>query len=524
VSLALATNDPIVGSVLSDRYRIVRVIGQGGMGVVYEAEHIQLNKRVAIKMLLAKLAHDSEAVQRFQREALAVSQIGNPHIIAVTDIGATPDGRTFVVLELLVGSDLGKALQAGPMQAQRAIAIMQQVLQGVAAAHAQGIVHRDLKPDNVFLVQNLNAAAPEEDFVKILDFGISKIIDGETNVRLTTTGNVIGTPLYMAPEQAMGADVDHRADLYSLGVMFYEMLAGRPPFDAPNYVALATMHLHQEPPKLSLFRPDLPTWLVAVVHRALEKEPARRFGSAEDFLAALPSKRALFSVASIATERSEAVSASSHQPPVATALSPPARPLVPQLAAPASSNKKSDIKWIGLVLAGLAAGVALLFAVVWQSSPTRSRERAPTVATAKDPEIKKDNIVAVPLPPLTQTAPALQPSPVATPKPKPKSVVAPVVEPTVGFLTITATPVCDVLIDGKSIAARTPVKKLELAPGHHAVTLINEEHGIKETSDVMIEAGKDTSLRQSFALRKPATPTKNADRDATINPFTPRTP
>jgi serine/threonine-protein kinase len=150
------------------------------------------------------------------------------------------------------------------MNAPRAIAIMQQVLQGVGAAHARGIVHRDLKPDNIFLVQR----GTDVDFVKILDFGISKILDAaDAKVRLTSTGTVVGTPIYMAPEQAMGGAIDHRADLYALGVMFYEMLAGRPPFDAPSYLALVTKHLHEAPPPLEQFRPDLPTWLHAVVHR-----------------------------------------------------------------------------------------------------------------------------------------------------------------------------------------------------------------------------------------------------------------
>ena len=167
------------------------------MGVVYEAEHVQLGKKVAIKLLLAKFADDPEAIARFQREALTVSQIGNPHIIDVVDIGVAPDGRSFVVLELLTGSDLGGVLTlTGPMNPQRAIAIMQQVLQGVGAAHARGIVHRDLKPDNVFLVQR----GTDVDFVKILDFGISKILDAvDAKVRLTSTGTVVGTPVYMAP-------------------------------------------------------------------------------------------------------------------------------------------------------------------------------------------------------------------------------------------------------------------------------------------------------------------------------------
>ena len=200
----------LIGFVLENRYRIVREIGRGGMGVVYEAEHVELGKRVAIKVMLEKYADDDEAVARFKREALAASRIGNPHIIDVSHIGTAPDGRAFVVMELLVGTPLSHLLKRTARSRRvRAVAIMRQVLRAIGAAHAKGIVHRDLKPDNIFLVEHDD----EHDFVKLLDFGISKMLDGDAAVaatKLTTTGVVMGTPLYMAPEQAMGTPVDHR--------------------------------------------------------------------------------------------------------------------------------------------------------------------------------------------------------------------------------------------------------------------------------------------------------------------------
>ena len=285
---AAAAEDSLIGQALDNKYRIVRVIGQGGMGVVYEAEHTTLGKRVAIKLMLEKYTGDSEAVARFTREALAASRIGNPHIIDVMDIGTAPDGRSYVVMELLSGQPLSKVIEdGGPMPPQRAISVMRQVLKAVGAAHAKGIVHRDLKPDNIFLLPQGDSG----DFVKLLDFGISKMIDPDMQVaatKLTTTGVEMGTPLYMAPEQAMGAEIDHLADLYACGVIMYEMLAGKPPFDGATYAVLVAKLLTTEPTLLSDIRPGLSPKLVSAVHRVLEKDPQNRFPSAEAFAAALP--------------------------------------------------------------------------------------------------------------------------------------------------------------------------------------------------------------------------------------------
>ena len=288
---AVAADDSLIGFVFADKYRIVRQIGRGGMGVVYEAEHVQLGKRVAIKLMLEKYADDTEAIARFQREALAASRIGNPHIIDVSDIGIAPDGRSFVVMELLNGVPLSQALEmSGPMPTWRAVAIMRQVLRAVGAAHAKGIIHRDLKPDNIFLI----GQDDQHDFVKLLDFGISKVLDPDEQrafTKLTTTGVVMGTPLYMAPEQAMGNNVEAAADIYACGVMLYELLAGRPPFEGQTYAVLVAKLLTQNPEPLAQVRPGLPLSLVNAVHRALEKEPRQRFATAEQFAASLPGER-----------------------------------------------------------------------------------------------------------------------------------------------------------------------------------------------------------------------------------------
>jgi serine/threonine-protein kinase len=287
-----AAEHPMVGRTLGGRYLILRRIGKGGMGEVFEAEHIGLDKRVAIKFLLEKLETDREVLTRFHREARTASRIGHENIIDITDIGEAEDGRAYIVMELLQGRDLGAVLRAsGPMPVARAVHIIRQICRGLAAAHDKGIVHRDMKPENVFLTQREAAV----DVVKIMDFGISKVIDAhDSKVRLTQTGAVVGTPVYMAPEQAMAShEVDHRADVYAVGIMLYELLCGRPPFRGDSYLALVTQHINEPPPPPRTVRPDLPPEIEALIMAALEKDPARRVPTMRAFEQALPSVPAL---------------------------------------------------------------------------------------------------------------------------------------------------------------------------------------------------------------------------------------
>jgi serine/threonine-protein kinase len=284
-------SDPLIGRKLDGRYLVKRLIGKGGMGAVYEADHVGLDKRVAVKVILDRYTEDREAVSRFHREARSASRIGHDNIVAVTDI-AEVDGRHFIVMEYLHGHDLAAELrESGPMPPRRAIDIVGQVLAGLAAAHEAQVVHRDMKPENVFLCDDRGRT----DFVKIMDFGISKFISAhDTNMRLTGTGKVVGTPLYMAPEQARGDDsLDHRVDIYAVGIMLFELLAGRPPFVASSYLGVLTQHLHERPPSLTSVRADIPPDLVEAVERALEKNPADRFASAREFAAAIGNSRQL---------------------------------------------------------------------------------------------------------------------------------------------------------------------------------------------------------------------------------------
>jgi serine/threonine protein kinase len=275
-----------VGMLVADRYRIVRTLGAGGMGGVYEAEHELIGKRVALKCLHREYSRDRDLVERFKREARAATAIGNEHIVDVTDMGDLPDGAPFLVMEVLQGQTLSDLIEkGGAMRLPRAIHIARQVCDALGAAHAKGIVHRDLKPENIFLIKR----GGDPDFVKVLDFGISKMHGGERKDRgLTRTGMAIGTPSYMSPEQAQGLrDVDQRTDIWALGVIIYEMLTGRRPFDADSYPMLLMRIVGADPDRVVKWRKDIPDPLDIIIMRCLEKPVAARTPSMADLEAGL---------------------------------------------------------------------------------------------------------------------------------------------------------------------------------------------------------------------------------------------
>jgi len=271
----------LVGTVLDGKYRLTRLIGRGGMGSVYEAEHTVISRRVAVKLLNPEYAGEGDIAARFVREAQSASSIGHPNIIEIHDVGED-QGQTYIVMELLEGTSLGALLrERGRLSSEHAVAIARQVADGLQAAHDKGIVHRDLKADNVFLIRDERLG----ERVKILDFGISKVI-GPGSTELTQSGAVIGTPHYMAPEQARGdSDVDARIDVWALGVMIYQMLTGEFPF--PGTVTTEVLVRIMTEPMRPLERPDVPDELIEVVERALEKDRDARFRSAADLKRAL---------------------------------------------------------------------------------------------------------------------------------------------------------------------------------------------------------------------------------------------
>jgi eukaryotic-like serine/threonine-protein kinase len=280
------TFDPLVGAALAGRYLIVRRIGEGGMGAVYEAKHTVIGKRVAVKVLLEKFHSNRDLVARLLQEARLASSIGHENIVDVTDFGTTDDGRSFVVMEFLEGEPLAQlVMREAPLPVERSLRIARQVASALGAAHAKGIYHRDVKPENVYLVRRGDA-----DFVKVVDFGISKAVkqgseDPAESYRLTHTGLLLGTPLYMSPEQARGEDdLDHRVDVWALGVMLYECLTGEVPFHANNYLGIISQVLTRDAPPPSRLRPELgiPPAVETVVMRAMEKDRQKRYQTMAD--------------------------------------------------------------------------------------------------------------------------------------------------------------------------------------------------------------------------------------------------
>ena len=277
----LGFDDPsLIGQVLGNRYRVISVLGSGGMGVVYEAEHLGLERAVAVKVLNPLQAKKKNTVKRFQQEARAAGGIGHPNICEVYDMGWLEDGCPYLVMERLHGQTLAdRVRKSGGLPFLEAIDVLTQVLAGLMAAHEKGIMHRDIKPENIFLSRRTNA----DPVAKILDFGVSKGMAGgaEEPLDLTRTGMVMGTPYYMSPEQARGErSLDARVDVYACGVMLYECLTGRRPFLAPNYNALLLQILTENPRSARDLRPDLPAPFEAILRRAMARSRDDRYPTA----------------------------------------------------------------------------------------------------------------------------------------------------------------------------------------------------------------------------------------------------
>ncbi|MEW6730517.1 MAG: SUMF1/EgtB/PvdO family nonheme iron enzyme [Acidobacteriota bacterium] len=268
--------DPLLGRVLDGKYRLDEKLGEGGMGTVYRAKHVLIDNDLAVKVLHSSLVADRNAVARFQREAMAAARIKHPNAVGVTDFGITEDQVVYIVMELFVGQSLRDIIeQQGPMPLDRSLFIIRQVCLALDAAHRSGVIHRDIKPDNIVIENN-----GQGELVKVLDFGIAKLKGGPSSGRLTRQGVIIGSPHYLSPEQCQNSELDARSDIYSLGIVLYEMYTGDVPFKAPTPIAVAMMHTTDQPAPVREKRPDLPEPIERVVMRALDKLPANRQQSA----------------------------------------------------------------------------------------------------------------------------------------------------------------------------------------------------------------------------------------------------
>jgi len=331
----MSDDDPLIGKTIEGRYVLRRLVGRGGMGVVYEAEHAALDRRVAIKLIAAKQASE-DFLTRFRREAKLASRISHEHLVHVYDVGTDAEtGADFLVMEYAPGRDLGKELAAGPMGFARAISIARQLLEALHAIHEGDIIHRDIKPTNVMLTTR----SGERDFVKLMDFGIARAIG---DASLTMTGHVMGTPSYMSPEQLRGQVLDRRSDLYAVGVTLFAMIAGRLPFEG-NTALLAGQHVFEPPPSLAKLRPGTPPALIAAVERALAKSPADRFPDALAFVRALDGET----------------------PPIAETQSPPTANERPPRILPTANERPPRRRSRAPRIAIVLAAAAVLGAILW---------------------------------------------------------------------------------------------------------------------------------------------------------------
>ncbi len=273
--------DRLIGRTIDGRYYVESVMGEGGMGLVYKAKHTALNKPLALKVLRDEVSKNEEVIARFRQEAQSASAIGNQHIIDISDFGNLPGGSTYFVMEYLDGRDLTAAItEESPMAPERVLRIARQLAKALGAAHDIGIVHRDLKPDNIFLINR----GGDSDFVKILDFGIAKV--GTQTQKLTKAGDIFGTPHYMSPEQCAGNEIDHRTDIYALGVIFYEMVTGKVPFDAETLMGVLTKQMYEAPKPLHELETgtSASAELEAVILKCLAKEPDSRYANMHQLL------------------------------------------------------------------------------------------------------------------------------------------------------------------------------------------------------------------------------------------------
>jgi serine/threonine protein kinase len=403
--------DPLIGRIVNERYRIVGTIARGGMGKVYRAEQQPLGRLVALKVLNPNYTgeNDPEFHKRFFLEASIASKLTHPNTVTIFDYGRTDDEVFYIAMELLEGRTMHRALrEEAPFPADRAMHIARQICRSLREAHGLGVIHRDLKPANIYLMQH----GDESDFVKVLDFGLVKNVDEKGGEELTQTGLFMGSPKYMSPEQIRGDRVDGRVDVYALGVILFEMLTGRVPFDRANSVNILMAHIQEDVPSMKAFNPEVhvPPALEALVRRCMAKDPALRYASMDEVLAGLKQCSGISTTMSgevrladvlgpngLALDGSNPSSSSVHlrgefatgapYPSVAASTTPQGIPPVSaQLGQPAPAPKSGKTKWlvaaaIALVAAGGALGLIPSKSVLPQQTKAAAKQQVAPVAT-----------------------------------------------------------------------------------------------------------------------------------------------
>lgn len=383
--------DPLIGKTIDGRYKIERVLGEGGMGTVYEVRHTTLARSFAMKVLRRDLAEEGELAARFIQEAKATAAVRHPHVVSISDFGRLEDARPYFVMELLEGHTLSQLIKAGgPIPVARGARIVAKVSRGLSAAHASGVVHRDLKPENIVLLDAQAAASgagedhalgkkgSDED-VRVVDFGAA-MLAGAT--RLTKAGIVFGTPHYMSPEQAAGNPVDHRADIYSLGVIMYEMFTGKVPFEGDTYMGVLTQHLYVRPvPPSKVLPASTLGALEAVILRALEKRPEERHQSMDELEEAV--SRVLRLGSADTTPSPESQNGARRAPPygMADQLEPPTLEEIRESVAGFDARPRWPLRFMIAALA--AAALAVLVAFWLRKSAQAPETNAPVLSVTE---------------------------------------------------------------------------------------------------------------------------------------------
>jgi len=502
--------DPLLGVVVSGRYKILRRIGEGGMGIVYEAEHVVIEKRVALKVLRDDFSRRPELVERFRQEARSASRIGHENIVDISDFGETPSGANYFVMEMLNGEDLAMLLaREGSLNPEFAVSVVLQCCKGLGAAHAKGIVHRDMKPENIFLIEREG----RRDVVKLVDFGIAKMSDVETpgapGRKLTKTGMIFGTPEYMSPEQASGKSLDHRVDIYALGVILYELLSGRVPFVGDTFMGVLTQHMFEEPPKLRDINPKaiVPAALESVVRKALAKDPNQRYQTMHEMAVAIQYAMGMElsspgdSVSRGGTNGLSSVTGARSAGRVSRVTS--GRYALADTTYMTSVRPRARNWWIAGSLMGLLILAAVAWAVVTpteRSHGSQRHEAQTAAATAKTTQ---------------EPPPAVVPS-AATPA-APKQAASQAFTADVNVTVVTQPPGAEVEIAGRGVVCeptpcsfRTPVKE--------SITL----RATRENASAMHELKPDADSFVTLQLRVPSR-RRGAKRKDAVNDRAPQT-